>query len=53
MSILELIENEGVGVLSTMSSIHSMFPLSQNSNNKGKIKQGKKTKNEKMNNLGP
>jgi ribosomal protein L17 len=50
MSILELIKNERACVLSTMSSI---FHYHKIQTTKVKRKQGKRTKNEKMNNLEP
>jgi len=52
ISILELVKNWGAGLLSTISSIHSMFfmvclPFSQNLSNKGKRKHSEKEPPEK------
>jgi hypothetical protein len=45
--------NVVVVVLSTMSSIHNMFSIPHNLNNKGKRKHYKEQKSKEMNNLGP
>jgi hypothetical protein len=52
MSILELVKNEGVGVLSTMSSIYSMSSMLTKFDQQDKRKQWKGAKkNKEMSNF--